>query len=197
MKISLPKRSLRAAGLAVAIALGLASGNHAAQSATVQITLNRIFAAASFPAGTFPVDATGQSTESDLRLLVVRVVPQISLVGTNFYYIAHSAPTTNISFYDQFTFKDSRINNGALTTGYAQGYGETSATPSLTLTRVVFETASTAAPSFSAGHGYPEWVPASTAVPEPGTFLPAALLVACALLRRRRPRSHRSGRATA
>lgn len=36
-----------------------------------------------------------------------------------------------------------------------------------------------------------------TAVPEPSTFIPAAVLVAGALLRRRRPRSHRSGRATA
>ena len=38
---------------------------------------------------------------------------------------------------------------------------------------------------------------ASVPVPEPSTFLPAALLVMGALLRRRRPRSHRSGRATA
>jgi uncharacterized protein (TIGR03382 family) len=37
----------------------------------------------------------------------------------------------------------------------------------------------------------------STAVPEPGTFIPAAVLVAGALLRRRRSRSHQSGRATA
>ena len=37
----------------------------------------------------------------------------------------------------------------------------------------------------------------TTAVPEPGTFIPAAVLVAGALLRRRRSRSHRSGRATA
>jgi hypothetical protein len=197
MNKALQKRSLSAAGLALALALGLAAVSHSAQAATVQITLNRIFAAASFPAGTFSVDATGQSTESDLRLLVVRVAPQISLVGTNFYYIAHSAPTTRIDTYDQFTFKDPRINNGALTTGYALGYGETSSTPSVTLRKVVFDTASTAAPSFTVGHSYPEWVPASTAVPEPSTFIPAALLVMGALLRRRRPRSHRSGRATA
>ena len=37
----------------------------------------------------------------------------------------------------------------------------------------------------------------TSSVPEPGTFLPAALLVAGALLRRRRPRSHRSSGATA
>ena len=36
-----------------------------------------------------------------------------------------------------------------------------------------------------------------TAVPEPGTFLPAAALVMGALLRRRRPRSHRSSGAAA
>ena len=36
-----------------------------------------------------------------------------------------------------------------------------------------------------------------TAVPEPGTLLPAALLVMGALLRRRRPRSHRSSGAAA
>jgi hypothetical protein len=39
-----------------------------------------------------------------------------------------------------------------------------------------------------------ELVPAaSVAVPEPGTFFPAAVLVAGALLRRRRGRAHRSG----
>ncbi len=37
----------------------------------------------------------------------------------------------------------------------------------------------------------------TTAVPEPGTFIPAAALVMGALLRRRRSRSHRTGRATA
>lgn len=38
---------------------------------------------------------------------------------------------------------------------------------------------------------------AASAVPEPGTLLPAAALVMGALLRRRRGRAHRSGRATA
>ncbi len=37
----------------------------------------------------------------------------------------------------------------------------------------------------------------ATAVPEPGTFLPAAAMVMGALLRRRRGRAHRSGRAAA
>jgi uncharacterized protein (TIGR03382 family) len=70
--------------------------------------------------------------------------------------------------------------------------------PTVTLTRVVFDNASTFAPSFTGSEtGITEWSPTSTAVPEPGTFIPAAVLVAGALLRRRRSRSHRSGRATA
>ena len=50
------------------------------------------------------------------------------------------------------------------------------------------------------GTGYREFQvsgTSATAVPEPGTFIPAAVLVAGAILRRRRSRSHRSGRATA
>ena len=98
----------------------------------------------------------------------------------------------------EITFNDTRINTNQTTTGYAQAVGAINgSTYSVTLTRVVFDNASTVAPSFNAGTTYPEWSPTSTAVPEPGTFIPAAVLVAGALLRRRRSRSHRSGRATA
>ena len=67
----------------------------------------------------------------------------------------------------------------------------------ITLTRLVFDDASLTLPSgfTPSSSNYPEF--GSTAVPEPGTFIPAAVLVAGALLRRRRSRSHRSGRATA
>jgi MYXO-CTERM domain-containing protein len=52
----------------------------------------------------------------------------------------------------------------------------------------------------SGGTGFREFQVLGTSVssvPEPGTFLPAALLVAGAWLRRRRPRSHRSSGAAA
>ena len=101
---------------------------------------------------------------------------------------------------DRFTFTDSRINGGVETTGWAQGIGSIGNDNSLsvTLTRVVFDNASPTAPTFTGSEtGITEWSAASTAVPEPGAFIPAAVLVAGALLRRRRSRSHRSGRAAA
>ena len=100
----------------------------------------------------------------------------------------------------EITFNDTRINTNQTTTGYAQAVGAINgSTYSVTLTRVVFDNASTTLPNnFSlSSTSYPEFVASSTAVPEPGTFIPAAVLVMGALLRRRRSRSHRSGRATA
>ena len=101
---------------------------------------------------------------------------------------------------ERFTFTDSRINGGVETTGWAQGFGSIGNDNSLsvTLTRVVFDNLSTNAPTFTGSEtGITEWSASSTAVPEPGTFIPAAVLVMGAILRRRRSRSHRGGRATA
>ena len=195
MKTSLQIRSLRAAWLTLALGLGLAAASRSAQAATVQITLNRTFTMSS-TAGF--IDVTGQSTSFN-GALTLNIYPnfnEIAIFG-NFNQIAYAYNQTTKTSGD-FSFKDSRINNGATTSGKAEAVsGGSSNSPNLTLTRVVFDNASTVAPSFNAGTTYPEWSPTSTAVPEPGTFIPAAVLVAGALLRRRRSRSHRSGRATA
>ena len=204
MKTSFQKRSLRSARLSLALALGLVAASHSAQAATVQITLNRIFTTSSTEG---PVNnVTGQSTASNLLLIINNdsALKGVSLYGSGFGTVAYSQYsvsndfTSVLSSSTTFTFKDSRINNGATTTGHAQGVAiMDGTTPSVTLTRIVFNDASTVAPSgFSQTDGaYPEWSPTSTAVPEPGTFIPAAMVVAGAFLRRRRSRSHRSGRA--
>ena len=205
MKTSFQKRSLRSARLSLALALGLAAASHSAQAATVQITLNRIFTTSSTGG---PVNnVTGQSTESNLLLIINNdpgILLGVSLYGSGFGTVAYSQYNFSNSFTgvlsssSTFTFKDSRINNGATTTGHAQGVAiMDGTTPSVNLTRIVFNDASTVAPSFSPTTTYDEWSPTSTAVPEPGTFIPAAMLVTGAFLRRRRSRSHRSGRAAA
>jgi MYXO-CTERM domain-containing protein len=210
MKKALQTRSPRAARLALALALGLAAASHSAQAAIVQITLNRVFTA---PLGfvTYYVnDVTGQSTESNLKLSLFADAnyKDVTLEGTDGSYVAYSTYNGNtnphsldsLSSAEPFQFKDPRINNNQLTTAYAQGVGESvNNIPQVTLTRMVFDDASTSfsPSSFGSNTAYAEWVPASSAVPEPGAFIPAAVLVAGALLRRRRSRSHRSGRATA
>ena len=207
MKTSFQKRSLRSARFALALALGLAAASHSAQAATVQITLNRIFTTSS--TGGYVNNVTGQSTASNLFLIINNdpgALLGVSLYGSGFGTVAYSQYnfsnnfTGVLSSSSTFTFNDSRINNGATTTGHAQGVAiMNGTTPSVNLTRIVFNDASTVAPSgFSQTDGaYTEWSPTSTAVPEPGTFIPAAMLVAGAFLRRRRSRSHRSGRAAA
>ena len=207
MKTSFQKRSLRSARLALALALGLAAASHSVQAATVQITLNRIFTTSS--TGGYVNNVTGQSTASNLILIINNdpgVLLGVSLYGSGFGTVAYSQYNFSNNFAgvfsssSTFTFNDSRINNGATTTGHAQGVAiMNGTTPSVNLTRIVFNDASTVAPSgFSQTDGpYTEWSPTSTAVPEPGTFIPAAMLVVGAFLRRRRSRSHRSGCAAA
>ena len=203
MKTSLLKRSLRTAGLALALGLGLAAASHSAQAATVQITLNRTFTTAD---SSGPRDVTGDSILDSIQLYNSGYALEIVSSGaTVAYAFADNDPefgfTSNTTSTSQpFTFTDARINGGVSTAGWAQGVGSIGNGNSLsvTLTRIVFNDASTTAPSFSESAGpYNEWSPTSTAVPEPGTFIPAAALVMGALLRRRRSRSHRSGRATA
>ena len=214
MKTSLLKRSLRTVGLALALGLGLAAVNPSAQAATVQITLGS--------ANGFQYSLNSGNSLSYTQLNVtgdtgINTLDSVYLLQNSFQValrtssspidtsdiIAMAGPMSEaFSQSPTFTFQDQRINNGALTTGYAQGVGVRDATNNVytvTLTRVVFDNASTTAPSdFQPSAGaYTEWSPTSTAVPEPGTFIPAAVLVAGALLRRRRSRSHRSGRATA
>lgn len=224
MKISLQKRSARTAGLAIAI--GLTAAIHSAQAALVQITLggsNWTFTSSSH---TSQLDVTGDSSldaitfynqgwhliltasqdianahyKSQLHIALAYFLPQQEnpfFAGYRFDYGGFSA----------FTFTDARINNGSPTTGWAQGSslgggGGSSPFLSVYLDRVVFDDVNDGSPlapysNFDPNTTYNEWVPASTAVPEPGTFIPAAMLVMGALLRRRRGRASRSGSAAA
>lgn len=211
---ALQNRSPRAAGLALALALGLAAAGDSTQAATVQITLggnNWTFVYGSTSNVTQGLDVTGDGVNDSLTVEKssnaltlmgqypaplfnpsANVIASVYVSGFPFFGGIASSPAT-------FTFSDQRINGGNLTTGWAQGtYNTYTGGASVTLTRVVFDTASTSAPSFTGSEtGITEWVPASTAVPEPGTLLPAAALVMGALLRRRRGRAHRKGRAAA
>ena len=201
MKTSLQIRSLRAAGAALALSLGLAAASHSAQAATVQITLggsNWIYTVSNVSRAR--IDVTGDGTTDGVKFINNQT--QLVLAGStaNIATATFDEEGGSISSGSaEFDFTDLRINGGAQTRGRAQGVGSAASSNSLsvTLTRIVFDNASTTAPSFNAGTTYPEWSPTSTAVPEPGTFIPAAALVMGALLRRRRSRSHRSGRATA
>jgi hypothetical protein len=206
VKTSLQNRSLRAAGFALAIALGLAAASDSVQAATVQITLvgsSWTFTQSSIQAN---LDVTGDSILDGVSF--INNTTQLVLEGDAGIANAQYTPPSNIdpeqkSSYSGnalFRFTDLRINGGFETTGWAQGVGSVSSDDnslSVTLTRVVFDTASTSAPSFDPNNTYNEWVPAATAVPEPGTFLPAVALVMGALLRRRRGRDRRSGSAAA
>jgi uncharacterized protein (TIGR03382 family) len=211
MKTSLQIRSLRTAGLALALGLGLAAASHKAQAATVQITLGGnqwTFAYNDYPNSfSQQFDVTGDGNNDSIYLVKydpngfrrIELRTDNSTSTDNINFIAQAIKFSNFFLSDSsakpFTITDQRINNGSPTAAFAQG---TSSAGSLTLTRVVFDNASTTAPSFSlTDPAHTEWSATSTAVPEPGTFIPAAVLVAGALLRRRRSRSHRSGRATA
>jgi uncharacterized protein (TIGR03382 family) len=215
MKTSLQIRALRAAGLALALGLGLAAASSSAKAATVQITLggpNWTFSTSSNPYGSsgLLLDVTGDNNTDAITVSNINsdatsspFIKGVKIDSVNGIiaraYIEASTTNRLTPASATFDFQDTRINGGASTRGWAQGTATIeSGVPTVTLTRVVFDNASTFAPSFTGSEtGITEWSPTSTAVPEPGTFIPAAVLVAGALLRRRRSRSHRSGRATA
>ena len=211
MKKALQTRSPRAARLALALALGLAAASHSAQATTVQITLGSAngfkYSLPGPAANMTQLDVTLDGIPDSVYLL--NNGSEVGLFNgpdsMSSDYIAYSynfGSGLALSGNPTFTFQDADINGGNLTTGYAQGVGVADATNNVytvTLTRVVFNDDGTPfANNFSLSpDSYPEFSATSTAVPEPGTFIPAAVLVAGALLRRRRSRSHRSGRATA
>ena len=211
MKTSLQIRSLRTAGLALALGLGLAAASHSAQAATVQITLggsNWTYTVSNSAANRLDVTGDGTTDGVSFYRNVDSFGSQIGfealsgIASADYFppgFIFTNGMKNSFSGSAEFDFTDLRINGGVQTRGRAQGVGSVASDNSLsvTLTRIVFNDASTTTPSFDAGTTYPEWSATSTSVPEPGTFIPAAVLVAGALLRRRRSRSHRSGRATA
>jgi uncharacterized protein (TIGR03382 family) len=201
MKTSLQIRSLRTAGLALALGLGLAAASHSAQAAIVQITLggsNWTKTDNSNPQSNLPI--TGLTSTSSGVDFVINTSPFNSSI-TPAWEIQDG--TGGFGGYEpSFTgdaptfFSDTRINSGSVTKAIVSIIGDGNSTT--ILTRVVFNDAGTTFPSnFNlSSDPYSEWSATSTAVPEPGTFIPAAVLVAGALLRRRRSRSHRTGRAT-
>jgi uncharacterized protein (TIGR03382 family) len=206
MKKALQTRSPRAAGLALAIALGLAAASHSAQAAIVQITL-----------GGADWTKTNSSTSESKNLLITG--PNNTASGVDWVFKFHQVNASGAGLHmwayevrgstgtygygvgyngdAKTSFSDTRINSGAPTQAFVSFIGVTNS--NVTLTRVVFNDAATTLDNnfTPSSTSYPEFGAASTAVPEPGTFIPAAVLVAGALLRRRRTRSHRSGRATA
>jgi hypothetical protein len=207
MKTSLQKRSLRTTGLALAIALGLASGNHSAQAALVQITLGgATWVKTNASAATGWLNITGGGAGSTSRVQWVAsgpdpMMPNFTVPGYYGFYadngslISGYQPNFSSSLDESTYFEDTRINSGTKTAAVVSITGDGN---SVTLTRVVFNNTSTTDLSgFNSATTYSDWSPTSTAVPEPGTLLPAAALVAGALLRRRRGLASRSGRAAA
>jgi uncharacterized protein (TIGR03382 family) len=145
----------------------------------------------------FVIGFRNYNDENDLNLY--------SSLGYTYYQTLGGAPYTwgGSGAIGQVYFTDDRINQGQKTSAmaevvYTDNYPGGILGNSVTLTRVVFNnTSSTDLSGFNSATTYNEWSPTSTPVPEPGTFLPAALLVAGALLRRRRGRASRSGGAVA
>jgi hypothetical protein len=203
MKTSLQKRSLRTTGLALAIALGLASGNHSAQAALVQITLGGatwVKTNASAATGWLNITGGGAGSTSGVQWVASSTDPfdpNMIFPGAYEFYADNGGLNGGYqigfsSSGDESTyFEDTRINSGTKTAAVVSITGDGN---SVTLTRVVFNNTSTTDLSgFNSATTYSDWSPTSTAVPEPGTLLPAAALVAGALLRRRRGRASRSG----
>ncbi len=248
MKPSLQKRSLRAAGLAIAIALGLAAASHSAQAAILQYTLSGgtgtitgTLGGTPFSAANWSITATADSANSAFYAAgQSNGVAAVPGPGTNqtfapVYYITTfvSAPVITIGTGPS-ALTATLLNFGIESRDYRFGNGDAAANlfssqldgveygPNIYVDGTfaafndlksigtftgpsgfdvnTFGTSSgnLVATSSTVGAGGTFQISASsTAVPEPGTFLPAAALVMGALLRRRRPRSHRSGRATA
>ena len=207
MKTSLQIRSLRTAGLALTLGLGLAAASHSAQAAIVQITLGADYTR-SFTTTQFNnmyaditkdgiADRVGSYSEPGNAVLWNSFTEDNQPINM----LRHITKTQNTTGGNLASFQDTRINANAWTTGFVETAftvsGFENSTSTITLTRLVFDDASLTLPSgfTPSSSNYPEF--GSTAVPEPGTFIPAAVLVAGAVLRRRRSRSHRSGRATA
>ena len=206
MKTSLQKRSLKAAGLALAIALGLALDN-----ATAAISAISGFAANPAYLG---FDGTNFLIMPDLDVYVLYFENYINIslgiqdITGESNYNAHGFTLEAVSVgtvissslsYGQYT-SPSLPNNQYFGFAYGTGsvqspqyhYGWVNVTASDNYLIV-----NSAAINTIPGESILAGQTTATAVPEPGTVIPAARLGAGAILRRRRPRSHRSGSATA
>ena len=87
----------------------------------------------------------------------------------------------------QLSFSDARINGGAITTGWLDvGAAGGALNAAVQISRLIFDDASTAAPSITEELTYPEWGASTSAVPEASTSLGLLALGAGGLLTRRR-----------
>jgi multisubunit Na+/H+ antiporter MnhB subunit len=210
MKTSLQKRSLRTTGLALAIALGLAVDNATAaiSAITNPTSNNQMFLQFD---GTNLTVSNNINNISGYALQIQYDDEQYMIVLTNYNKdwnadgftqgvvsagTVISSSLTYISNYMSQSLPNTQYYGFAYGTGLDQSpqyhYGWVNLTVSgsgfngtLTLNSAAINT--TAGESILAGQT------TATAVPEPGTLLPAAALVAGALLRRRRGRASRSG----
>jgi MYXO-CTERM domain-containing protein len=204
MKTSLQKRSLRTTGLALAIALGLGLGL-AVDNATAAISAitnptnnNQMFLefdgtnlivpnnvgyalAMFFDEGNFLLSLAVNNSSYNADGFTQGVVSAGTVISSsltyNDNYNSQSLPNTQYYGFAYGTGSGSSIQyhyGWVNLTVSGSGSSET-----LTLNSAAINTA--AGESILAGQT------TATAVPEPGTFLPAALLVAGAFLRRRRP----------
>ncbi len=207
MKTSLQKRFARTTGLALAIALGLAVDNAtAAISAITNPTSSDFVIGLKFDGINLTVSSNDgyylrmTSMQGDLILdandpndppyNADRFTPGVVSAG------AVISSSLNFGFYISQSLPNTQYYGFAYGTGSGQSpkyhYGWVNLTVSndaITLNSAAINTA--AGESILAGQT------TATAVPEPGTLLPAAALVAGALLRRRRGRASRSGGAAA
>ena len=235
MKTSLQIRSLRAAGLALALGLGLAAMagsakaaiifNEINQTITNGQTFNFSFANKSGPVSGYSISYSQEQVYSGIDFFTqqpysftdpAHVSLNISVNGYISRYnsetVTSGNSTANLNSFngvDQKTFTTptqavwvaftypegaSGFNNNV--DGWMQlSFNNQNAV----LGAIAYENTGGNITIGDTGNGFytPVVLQNVASVPEPGTFIPAAVLVAGALLRRRRPRSHRSGRATA
>jgi hypothetical protein len=183
----------------IALALAVTAAGGTAHAATVQTTLNQSYTPAS-PQGF--LDVTGDGTVDFLRLVRNSDGPQGQDVAL--YY--HNNPA-NPSFYIQIAkgqfsygsyyptafndtvvrFFDTRINDGALRYGILQGtVSFPGDVPTITISRLVFDDALTAAPTGPLQSGAYAEFGATSAVPEPSSHLALLALGSAGVLTRRR-----------
>ena len=222
MKTSLQERALRASGLALALILTASAaqaaiiiGNlptNAMTSSTISPTSQK---AAVFTMGSqaYTVDSviltlSGYKTATDVAQVGFFLEGANNLTPGAQVGSFLTAPSSSSDAQANFTF----LPSGSLTlqasteywlvvdggAGAFQWMGSfPSVTPSGTAATFNFSKVSTSVSTTPLHNSFQINGTQVTAVPEPGTFLPAALLVMGALLRRRRPRSHRSSGAAA
>ena len=182
----------------IALALAVTAAGGTAQAATVQITLNQSYTPSS-PQGF--LDVTGDGV-ADYLSLVNNYGPEeqdLALYYHNnpafpLYYTQIAKGEFSYGSYYPSAFNDtvvrffdSRINDGALSYGILQGtVSFPGNVPTITISRLVFDDVSTAAPTGPLQSGAYAEFGATSAVPEPSSHLALIALGSAGLLTRRR-----------